>query len=162
MPETMLVHVTMIRGSATTKHRRSRLAGVNTGFFAAIVVLASWPAVAADQVHDEIQVYNAQIAGVGQWTFQQHLNYAAIGQAQPEVPGGFASNHSLQGTPEFAYGIAERWEAGFYMPFAARFIAPGLARQGWRRNRVSRCRVFRSLGAVRFQRLRIAAGDGAT
>jgi hypothetical protein len=125
---TMPVHVTMIRGSATTKHRRSRLVGVNTAFFAAIVVLASWPAVAADQVHDEIQVYNAEIAGVGQWTFQQHLNYAAIGQAQPEVPNGFASNHSLQGTPEFAYGIADWWEAGFYMPFAAsdrQFLSDG-------------------------------------
>ena len=85
----------MIQGSATAKYRRSRLARVDAGFFAAIVVLASWPAVAADQVHDEIQVYNAEIADVGQWTFQQHLNYAAIGQAQPEVPGGFASNQSL-------------------------------------------------------------------
>jgi hypothetical protein len=71
----------------------------------------------ADQVHDEIQVYNAQIAAVGQWTYQQHLNYA-IGQTVPEVPGGFSSNHALQGTPEFAYGITEWWEAGFYLPFA--------------------------------------------
>lgn len=44
---------------------------------------------AADQVHDELQVYNSEIATVGQWTYQQHLNYAAIGQSQPEVPGGF-------------------------------------------------------------------------
>jgi hypothetical protein len=71
----------------------------------------------ADQVHDEIQVYNAQIAAVGQWTYQQHLNYA-VGQTVPEVPGGFSSNHALQGTPEFAYGITEWWEAGFYLPFA--------------------------------------------
>jgi hypothetical protein len=28
----------------------------------------------ADQVHDEMQVYNAEIR---QWTYQQHLNYAA-------------------------------------------------------------------------------------
>ena len=72
----------------------------------------------ADQVHDEIQVYNAEIAGVGQWTYEQHLNYAAIGQSPSEVPGGFASNHALQGTPEFAYGITDWWEAGFYLPFA--------------------------------------------
>jgi hypothetical protein len=71
----------------------------------------------ADQVHDEIQVYNAQVAAVGQWTYQQHLNYA-IGQTLPEVPGGFSSNHAVQGTPEFAYGITEWWEAGFYLPFA--------------------------------------------
>ncbi len=27
-------------------------------------------------------------------------------------------NHSLQGTPEFAYGLTKWWEAGFYLPFA--------------------------------------------
>jgi hypothetical protein len=84
----------------------------------AVLFIAIPPALAADQVHDEIQVYNAEIAAVGQWTYQQHLNYAPVGQTQPEVPGGFASNRSLQGTPEFAYGIADWWEAGFYLPLA--------------------------------------------
>src|ERR1700731_4723978 len=84
----------------------------------ALLAIASLPALAADQVHDEIQVYNAEIAEVGQWTYQQHLDYAAVGQTQPEVPGGFTSNHSLQGTPEFAYGITDWWEGGFYLPFA--------------------------------------------
>jgi len=85
---------------------------------AAVFTVATAPALAVDQVHDEIQVYNAEIAAVGQWTYEQHLNYAAVGQTQPEVPGGFTSNHSLQGTPEFAYGIADWWEGGFYVPFA--------------------------------------------
>jgi len=85
---------------------------------ALVAALASRPALAADQVHDEIQVYNAEIAEVGQWTYEQHFNYAAVGQTQPEVPGGFSSNHSLQGTPEFAYGITDWWEGGFYIPFA--------------------------------------------
>jgi hypothetical protein len=85
---------------------------------ALVAAFASRPALAADQVHDEIQVYNAEIAEVGQWTYQQHLNYAPVGQTQPEVPGGFSSNRSLQGTPEFAYGITDWWEAGFYLPFA--------------------------------------------
>src|SRR6202166_208760 len=85
---------------------------------AVIFMITSQPALAVDQVHDEIQVYNAEIAEVGQWTYQQHLNYAAVGQTQPEVPGGFSSNRSLQGTPEFAYGITDWWEAGFYLPFA--------------------------------------------
>jgi hypothetical protein len=84
----------------------------------ALLAIASRPALAADQVHDEIQVYNAEIAEVGQWTYQQHLNYAPVGQTRPEVPGGFSSNRSLQGTPEFAYGITDWWEAGFYLPFA--------------------------------------------
>jgi len=76
------------------------------------------PAFAADQVHDEIQVYNAEIADVGQWTIEQHLNYAAVGQTTPEFPGAFTSNRALQGTPEFAYGITPWWEGGFYIPFA--------------------------------------------
>jgi hypothetical protein len=102
-----------------------------------VATLFGWisgPALASDQVHDEIQVYNAEIAEVGQWTYQQHLNYAAIGQTQPEFPGGFTSNHSLQGTPEFAYGLTDWWEAGFYLhsrlavpanfsPTAPRFVA---------------------------------------
>jgi hypothetical protein len=89
-------------------------------FGAAMIVMAiGLPAFAADQVHDEIQVYDGAIADVGQWTLEQHLNYAATGQKQPEVPGGFASNRALQGTPEFAYGITDWWEGGFYIPFAA-------------------------------------------
>ena len=67
---------------------------------------------------DEIQVYNAEIAEVGQWTFQQHLNYILQGRSQPEFPGGLIPNHSLNGTPELAYGVTEGWELGFYAPFA--------------------------------------------
>ena len=33
-------------------------------------------------------------------------------------PGGFASHGSLNGTPEFAYGVTEWWEVGLYLPFA--------------------------------------------
>jgi hypothetical protein len=73
-------------------------------------------AFSADQVHDEIQVYNAEIAAVGQWTYQQHLNYAAVGQSHPKCREAF--RHALQGTPEFAYGLTDWWEAGFYLPFA--------------------------------------------
>jgi hypothetical protein len=89
--------------------------------FAAVVMAllgTTRTGLAVDQVHDEIQVYNAEIADVGQWTLEQHLNYAAVGQTQPEFPGGFTSNRSLQGTPEFAYGLTDWWEAGFYLPFA--------------------------------------------
>jgi len=67
---------------------------------------------------DEIQVYNAEIADPGEWTFQEHLNYTWQGLTKPEFPGGLVANHSLQGTPEFAYGITEWWELGFYAPFA--------------------------------------------
>ena len=67
---------------------------------------------------DEIQIYNAQIAAVGQWTFQQHLNYTFNGRKEPDFPGGLVPNHALNGTPEFAYGMTDWWEVGFYIPFA--------------------------------------------
>jgi hypothetical protein len=67
---------------------------------------------------DEIQVYNAEIAEVGQWTIQQHLNYTLQGRREPDFPGGLIANRSLQGTPELAYGITDWWELGFYAPFA--------------------------------------------
>jgi hypothetical protein len=97
--------------------RTMRLAALATTFCIPLLI-STRAALGADQVHDEIQVYNAEIAAVGQWTYQQHLNYAAVGQTLPEVPGGFSSNRALQGTPEFAYGITDWWEAGFYLPFA--------------------------------------------
>jgi hypothetical protein len=67
---------------------------------------------------DEIQVYNAGIAAVGQFTVEQHLNYVALGLKDPPFPGGIVSNHSLNGTPEFAYGVTEWWELGLYLPFS--------------------------------------------
>ena len=69
-------------------------------------------------VNDEIQVYNAEIAKVGQWTLQQHLNYAIKGRTDPDFEGGIIPNHALNGTPELAYGLTEWWEIGFYAPFA--------------------------------------------
>jgi hypothetical protein len=84
----------------------------------AVFMVTNQPASAADQVHEEIQVYNAEIAEIGQWTFEEHLNFAAAGQTLSEFPGGFTSNRGLQGTPEFAYGITKWWEGGLYLPFA--------------------------------------------
>jgi len=72
----------------------------------------------AARADDEIQIYNAQIAAVGQWTIQQHLNYTISGRKEPDFPGGLAPNHALNGTPELAYGITDWWEVGFYAPFA--------------------------------------------
>jgi hypothetical protein len=34
------------------------------------------------------------------------------------IAGGFAPNHALNGTPEFAYGVTPWWELGWYIPFA--------------------------------------------
>jgi hypothetical protein len=67
---------------------------------------------------DEIQVYNAGIAEVGQFTIQQHLNYVPLGVKEPPFPGGIISNNSINGTPEFAYGLTDWWEVGLYLPFS--------------------------------------------
>jgi hypothetical protein len=40
------------------------------------------------------------------------------GRTEPDFPGGLSANHSLQGTPELAYGITDWCEIGFYAPFA--------------------------------------------
>jgi hypothetical protein len=72
----------------------------------------------AAKATDEIQVYNAEIAAVGQFTIQQHLNYVAGGLTNPPFSGGLVSNHSLNGTPEFAYGVTDWWEVGLYLPFS--------------------------------------------
>src|SRR6202022_482770 len=94
-----------------TKHRSYTVAPL-TG---ALILLVS--AQAAKAV-DEIQVYNANIAAPGQFTSQQHLNYVGSGLKEPPFPGGLVSNHSINGTPEFAYGVNDWWEVGLYLPFA--------------------------------------------
>lgn len=67
---------------------------------------------------DEIQVYDASIAKPGEFTLQQHLNYVFRGRTQPDFPGALISNHSLNGTPELAYGVTDFYEVGLYAPFA--------------------------------------------
>jgi hypothetical protein len=67
---------------------------------------------------DEIQVYNAGIANVGQFTIEQHLNYIPLGVKDAPFPGGIISNNSVNGTPEFAYGVTDWWELGLYLPFS--------------------------------------------
>jgi hypothetical protein len=67
---------------------------------------------------DEIQVYNAAIAPLHTFTLQQHLNYVWQGSTTPDFDGGFASNRTLNGTPELAFGVTDWYEIGLYAPFA--------------------------------------------
>jgi hypothetical protein len=108
---------------------RSNLSNIHPALLlasATVLLLAGPPQARAV---DEIQVYNAEIAEIGQWTVQQHLNYTFNGRKQADFPGGFAPNRSLNGTPEFAYGLTDWWEFGFYLPFAVdgdgRFLSNG-------------------------------------
>jgi hypothetical protein len=93
------------------------------------LVAAVWLAPTAARAVDEIQVYNGEIADRGQWTLQQHFNYAINGRKEPDFPGGLVPNHALNGTPELAYGVNEWWEMGWYAPFAVdqdgRFFSDG-------------------------------------
>src|SRR5712672_1237596 len=85
---------------------------------AGILGVAVCLAPAAAHAVDEIQVYNAEIAAPGQWTLQQHLNYAINGRKDPDFPGGLIPHRALNGTPELAYGVTDWWELGWYAPFA--------------------------------------------
>jgi hypothetical protein len=98
------------------------------GTLALLLALAGSFAPATSYAFDEIQVYNAEIAEVGQWTVQQHLNYAFAAPQEPPFPGAFSPDHALNGTPEFAYGVTKWFERGWYLPFAAsdnRFLSNG-------------------------------------
>ena len=79
---------------------------------------------------DEIQLYNAEIADLGQWTIQHHFNYAFSGRKEPDFPGGLVPNHALNATPEFAYGVTDWFELGWYVPWAVdengRFLSNGV------------------------------------
>ena len=67
---------------------------------AAILLIAS--TISARAI-DEIQVYKAEIAKVGQWTFQLHNNYAFMGRKEPDFPGGLVPNHLTPGSDRLMY-----------------------------------------------------------
>jgi opacity protein-like surface antigen len=81
----------------------------------AVVWLASSVGARAD---DEVQVYNGEMADVGKWTGQHHINYAIKGRKEPEFPGGLIPNHTTNATFEYAYGVTDWFEFGFYTPYA--------------------------------------------
>jgi hypothetical protein len=65
---------------------------------------------------DEIQVYNAAIAPLGAFNLTLHDNYTPIGRTAPAFPGGITPDHTLNGVPEWAYGVTDWFEAGLYLP----------------------------------------------
>ena len=80
-----------------------------------IAPLLLWWAAAAAQT-DEIQVYDASIVDKGMFNLTLHNNYTIRGSTEPSFPGGLAPNHRLSGVAEWAYGVADWFEAGLYMP----------------------------------------------
>jgi hypothetical protein len=65
---------------------------------------------------DEIQVYDGGLAEPGKFNLTWHNNYTFRGSTVPEVPGGIADNHVLNGVTEWAYGVNQWLEVGLYLP----------------------------------------------
>jgi opacity protein-like surface antigen len=78
-------------------------------------VLLALPVVAAAQT-DEIQVYDAAIAEKGVFNLMFHTNFTPIGRKSADFPGGIIPDRSVNGTAEWAYGVADWFEQGLYMP----------------------------------------------
>jgi hypothetical protein len=77
------------------------------------VVLAPRSALAQT---DEIQVYDGGLAPVGVFNLTLHNNFTPDGIKEPAFPGANTSDKSLNGVPEWAYGVTSWFEAGLYMP----------------------------------------------
>lgn len=80
--------------------------------FATFAVLLA-PAIASAQT-DEIQVYTGELAAPGELSLTFHNNYTFQGAKTADLPGGIVPNHSLNGVPEFAYGVNDWCELGAY------------------------------------------------
>jgi hypothetical protein len=65
---------------------------------------------------DEIQVYDADIYAPGQFSLQLHNNCTPIGRTTPDLGAGIVPNHTLNGVPEWAYGVTDWLELGAYVP----------------------------------------------
>ena len=65
---------------------------------------------------DEIQVYNAEIAAPEIFNLALHDNCTPDGRTAPAFRGGLVPDHTLNGVPEWAYGVTDWFEAGLYLP----------------------------------------------
>ena len=63
---------------------------------------------------DEIQVYTGELAAPGELTLTLHNNYTFSGAKTAAFPGGIIPDGSLNGVPEWAYGVNDWMELGAY------------------------------------------------
>src|SRR4249920_1700231 len=85
----------------------------------AVATLLTVPALAAAQA-DEIQVYDGGLAAPGIFNLTLHTNFTPRGLKEPAGPGQVVSDKSLNGVPEWAYGVTTWFEAGLYLPLYTR------------------------------------------
>src|ERR1700687_5765230 len=78
-------------------------------------VLVAAPGAAFAQT-DEIQVYDASIADKGKFNLTLHNNFTPSGLKDQPFTGAVVSDRSLNGVPEWAYGVTDWFEAGLYLP----------------------------------------------
>jgi hypothetical protein len=97
---------------------------------AAVILLWLFQASPAHAQTDEIQVYDASIATVGAFNLTLHDNYTLSGSKNPAFPGGIATDRSLNGAAEWAYGVANWFEAGLYLPLYSVTRNNGVAYNG--------------------------------
>src|SRR5438309_2125686 len=65
---------------------------------------------------DEIQVYDGALTAPGKFNLTWHNNFTPQGVKTPAFPGALVADKSLNGVPEWAYGITAWFEAGLYLP----------------------------------------------
>lgn len=82
---------------------------------AGLLLLVLYSAAASAQT-DEIQVYDAEIAKPGVFNLMVHNNFTPEGLKTPRFSGGLVPNQTLNGVPEWAYGVTDWFEQGLYLP----------------------------------------------
>jgi len=77
------------------------------------------PHAAAAQA-DEIQVYDGGLAAPRVFNLTLHTNWTPRGVKTPAAPGQVVADQSVNGVPEWAYGVTSWFEAGLYLPLYTR------------------------------------------
>lgn len=81
---------------------------------------------------DEIQVYDAVIADKGTFNLEIHDNFTPDGLKVAAFPGGIVPDKSWNGAAEWAYGVADWFEAGLYMPLFTPYSSSGASFNGYK------------------------------
>ncbi len=81
---------------------------------------------------DEIQVYDGTLAKPGVFNLTLHTNFTPSGLKEPAFPGAVVADQSLNGVPEWAYGVKGWLELGLYLPLFTRDKDQGWGLDGFK------------------------------